>query len=136
MSKMNAAVTAENRPDSPTGWMFWLYEREETHKNKGGVQIFIVHLLEIFVMLGDFFFKLVVETGPKVRATILLQLCRPQCIMWNLFRTFESQEVSASVHVTEKRGYLGWATSTFEARWIISEVGRRGYPGCLTPFNK
>jgi len=32
-----------------------------------------VLLLEILVVLGDFFFELVVETGPGVRETILLR---------------------------------------------------------------
>ena len=74
MSRMNAVVMAENRPDSATGQAFWLCEREGTHENEGGIQIVIVLLLEIFVVLGDFFFELVVETGPGVFGH------RPQCV--------------------------------------------------------
>ena len=79
MSRMNAVVMAENRPDFATGQGFWLCDREGTHKNEGGIQILIVLLLEIFVVLGDFFFELVVETGPGVRATMALQH-RLQCV--------------------------------------------------------
>ena len=66
MSRMNAEVMAENRPASPIDQAIWLYEREETHKNEGGIQILVVLLLEIFIVFGNFFFELVIETGPGV----------------------------------------------------------------------
>jgi len=73
MSMMNAAVTAENRPDSMACQEFRFDEKEETHKNESGIQILVVFLLEIFVVLSDFLFELVVKTGPEVRATIFRQ---------------------------------------------------------------
>ena len=70
---MNAEVMAENRPDSPGRQAFRLHERKETHKNESGVQVLVMLHLKIFVMFSDFLFELVVETGPVVGATILLQ---------------------------------------------------------------
>ena len=70
---MNVEVMAENRPDSPGHQAFQLHEREETHKNESGVQILVMLHLKIFIMFSNFLFELVVEMGPVVGATILLQ---------------------------------------------------------------
>ena len=70
---MNAEVMAENRPDSPRRQAFRIHGREETHKNKSGVQIIIVPRQKIFVVFGGLLFELVVETSPGVGETILLQ---------------------------------------------------------------
>ena len=73
MSIMKAEVTAEKRPDFLTPQSCLLCERGETHKNKSSVQIFIVLLLKVVVMFGDFLLELVVETGSRIRAAIFLQ---------------------------------------------------------------
>jgi len=71
MSIMNAEVIAENRPDSSTYQPYWLSEREESHKNESGVQIFIVLFLKVVIVLGDFLLEPVVETSPGIGATVL-----------------------------------------------------------------
>jgi len=73
MSIMNAEVTAENRPDSPTYQPRWLCGGVETHKNESGIQVLIVLFLKVVVMFGNFLFELVIEIGPGIRAAILLQ---------------------------------------------------------------
>ena len=73
MSMMNAEVTAENRPDSSTHQPHWFCERDETHKNESGVQIFIVLFLKLIIVFSHFVLEPFVETGPEVGATVLLQ---------------------------------------------------------------
>jgi len=50
-----------------------LDKKERTHEDKSGIQIFIVLFVEVVVVLSDFLFELVVETGPGIAATIFLQ---------------------------------------------------------------
>lgn len=73
MSIINAEVTAENRPASSGRQPCWFYEGGKTHKKESSIQISAVLLLKVAVVFSDFLFELVVETGPRVRAAILLQ---------------------------------------------------------------
>jgi len=73
MSIMNAEVTAENRPDFQTHQLGWPCRGGKTHKNENGIQILTMLLLKVLVVLVDFLLELVVEFGPGVRTTVLLQ---------------------------------------------------------------
>ena len=46
---------------------------DETHKNKGGIQVFVLFLLEVIIVFGNFLLEFVEETGPGIGATVLLQ---------------------------------------------------------------
>jgi len=42
-----------------------------THKNEGGIEIFIVLFLKVVIMFSHFLLELVIETGPGIGATVL-----------------------------------------------------------------
>jgi len=73
MSIMNAEVTAENRPDFQMHQMRWPCQCGKTHENENGIQILAMLLLEVVVVFVDLLLELVVESGPGVRTTVLLQ---------------------------------------------------------------
>ena len=120
---MNAEVTAENRPDSPTHQPYWFCERDETHKNEGGVQIFIVLLLKVIVVFSDFLLESFIETGPGVGATVLLQH-RLQDVTQSILEAFGSQQVSTVIIAIRWRDYRsGWFKLSSGVGYTIFEVG-------------
>ena len=70
---MKAEVIAENRPDCSKCQECRLYGKEKTHEDEGGIQIFVVLLVEVFVVLIDLLLELVVETGSGVATAFLPQ---------------------------------------------------------------